>query len=114
MKEIAITQVTPTTNPVYKRLTYSGRTQFTQDVTYTLADGREIPSYVSSDRKKDLPERLASAQNNAAIGAMAATFDDVTGQFWGTVTRYDIGNRGLVPRIPQPQPTPTQPELQTA
>ena len=97
MKEIGITAITPTGKPIYKGTTYSGRPGFILEVAYTLADGRATPSAIRCERKKDLPRTLERERHAAAVGAMKATLDDQTGQFWGTRTSYLLGGNGLQP-----------------
>ena len=106
MKEIAITKITPSSQPIYKGITHSGRRGFVLDITYTLADGRDVPSSVRKERKKDVLPALAREIANAASGAQHANLSD-TGEFWGTVTRYSLGTTGLIPTLPEP--TPLQP-----
>ena len=67
---------------------------FILPVTYHLEDGTTVNSHVSSERKKNVLPRLERDRANAASGAMKAIFQD--GRFFGTVTSYDIGARGLV------------------
>lgn len=78
-------QITPSANPIYKGITYSGRQGFILDVTYTLADGRTVPSTVTFDRKKDGFPRLKRDGQSAASVAIKATFDELTGASHGTV-----------------------------
>ncbi len=87
-KEIRITKVALRPGAaIYKSTTHSGRKCFVIDVIYTLADGREIPSSITRERKKDVLTAFESENNSAIAGAKGANFDD-EGRFWGTVTRY--------------------------
>jgi hypothetical protein len=92
---IKIIRVTPGTNPIYKSLAY-GRPGFAMDVTYHLADGREVAGRVASERKKNLPAELARVQSSIAAGAMSVCFDE-HGNFLGTRMTYGLGATGLVP-----------------
>jgi len=96
MKDINISKITPSSNPIYKGTTHYGRPGFILDVTYTLADGREVPTTVCAERKKDVLPALQREIQNAANGSLRATLSE-DGEFWGTVCKFTIGAFGMVP-----------------
>ena len=98
--EILIIKVTLTTNPTrkqpWKGPTNCYRDAFHLDVDYHLQDGRIISGEVSSQRKKDLAQRLESAQRSAEGNAMYALLND-DGQYYGTKSVWLMDGRGLQP-----------------
>ena len=62
--------------------------QFSVAVMSILEDGREIVTHIKRHRKKDVKAELNTLPTD--ISDQKALFSD-TGEFWGTVTEYDIG-----------------------
>ncbi len=98
MKDIPIIRVEPLPNPIRKGMTCSGRPGFHLDVNLHLEGGGHVQSTLSSERKKNLPDRLAGAQRSAAEHAYYATFSD-TGEYYGTkqVWAIDASNATMTP-----------------
>ena len=97
MKEVPITQISPLNNcAIRKGLDHNGRPAFIMDVEYRLEDGRTFPGTVSRQRKKDVPQGLARAQQSAAAKAFFAIFD-ARGDYFGTCQKWTIGATGLNP-----------------
>lgn len=70
----------------------SGKPGFGICVVYTAEDSREFDSTVSTDRKKDVMNRVAREQQSAEAGAMEATIED--GRLVCTCTKWSIGLSG--------------------
>ncbi len=61
---------------------------FTQPVFYTV-NGKEIPSYISARKKKDLPRTLERAEKNIAAGNTSVTLNE-KGGIEMTVTKMSL------------------------
>ena len=61
---------------------------FSVAVMSILEDGREIVTHIKRRRKKDVQAEFNTLPKD--ISDQKAVFSD-TGEFWGTVTEYDIG-----------------------
>ncbi len=93
MPQIKIISVTPH-GDVFK--TTDRKKRFGINVTYGLANGTTIESVETAEKKKDIPDEIARAQQSAAAGAMAAVFG-ADGQFWSTSQKWKIDGSKLVP-----------------
>lgn len=96
MNEVKVVSVTSCNKPIFKARTHRG-IQFCLETELELANGTNQSHVITRDRKKDIPNALASEQRAAASGAMSVSFDD-EGNVLTVCTRYTMGaSGGLVP-----------------
>ncbi len=93
MKTLLIKQVTQDlTKPITKGQTMRGL-GFIMPVIYHVEDGTIIQSYLTSERKKGLPERLEREQRAASASCLEAQYGE-DGSFWGTISKWQMTRAG--------------------
>jgi hypothetical protein len=90
MNEIPIKSITIAPgSTIHKTIINTGQPGFGIATVVTLTDGREVASFESSRRKRDLLAWVTSQGEKAKAGNMKALFDGDC--YYGTSTAYRIG-----------------------
>lgn len=90
MQDIKIASVEiPAGSTIAKTMGYHGPC-FAIPAVFTLEDGRKLNSSITSQKKKNVMERVNRTNDSAKAGSFFACFNE-KGEFWGTKSVMSFG-----------------------